>query len=116
MATVQPYAEIVGQERIAPRLTAAELSRSAVTPSMGGHLVSEELAHASGDIYSIPLSPADQELLSRLRTPSKEVSSYLRAGVVNVSIGHLRDLPPDTRVRIGYVLRLTEAEIEELGI
>jgi hypothetical protein len=123
VAQIQPYAEAVGAEKIAPRLAAADvinLPRTQPDGSPwnvgGGRPVGEVLAEASGDYCTVELPPSTRQRLGELDDLSDEVRRDLERGFVEVSVAHLRDLPAMTRVRVGFKLIFTDSEIALLGL
>ncbi|GEL26063.1 hypothetical protein PSU4_50170 [Pseudonocardia sulfidoxydans NBRC 16205] len=122
MAQIQPYAEAVGAEEIASPLTADNVINLPPTRpdgmpwTFGKRLAEEVLAEADGDYVAIELSPTTKQYLGDLDDLDDQVRRTLKRGFVDVSIAHLRDLPTETQVRIGYRLTFTDAEIERLGL
>jgi hypothetical protein len=111
MAHLQAYAEIVGAEELT-----GPLKETGASP---GRPLREYLELSKGTyIYDMPVPPIDR---TRLRSAARlsgdeELRRIATTGTVPISLDHLRERDAETLVRVGYRIRYSPEEIQELGL
>jgi hypothetical protein len=111
MAELQSYAEIVGAEEITTPLR--ETGSSPGRP-LGEYL---ELSHGTY-VYNMPVPSVDRHRLRSVAklTGDERLHGIASSGTVPISLDHLKDRDAETLVRVGYKIRYSSDEIDQLGL